>query len=274
MKDSIRIRIHPAGAVMLAAAFVFYPSSDVLAAVAALFWHECAHVIAMRLCGCKSGVIELTPFGGMADYGSYEKLQPIKQAICAGAGVAASGTAFLLLHTFHGVSQLMDALEKMNLSLMFVNCLPVWPLDGARVLTALASLVGKERAIRKLLSILAHFVGILLCALGLYGAWLGWINPTLLMCGPYLCYASVQGNAAYHIRKMTSGDHEKSDFEILAAQLSVCLAGNEERVLRRLLGRRERGKYQIVFVIDPVSGKIKKAISEQEMLEDIVGSET
>ena len=47
----LKLRVHPAGAAWLGACFLMAPSHAVLAAVAALTWHEAAHVAAMALCG-------------------------------------------------------------------------------------------------------------------------------------------------------------------------------------------------------------------------------
>ena len=53
MKQSFRIRIHPAGAILLALAALFCPSAEVLAAVFSLALHEGAHLLAMHACGVK-----------------------------------------------------------------------------------------------------------------------------------------------------------------------------------------------------------------------------
>lgn len=75
----LKLRVHPAGAGMAGGMLLLAPSHVVLAAVAALTWHEAAHVAAMALCGVKHCVVELTPFGGMADAACYERLSPGKR---------------------------------------------------------------------------------------------------------------------------------------------------------------------------------------------------
>ena len=272
MKRSFRIRIHPAGAVLLAAAALFCPSAEILAGVVSLALHEGAHLLAMQICGIEECMVEITPFGGMADSRSFGKLSPCKQAICAAAGICTSLAAYAAIHPFAPNGAFQSALERVNLSLAFVNCLPVWPLDGARVLTALASSVGIERAVRKALAFLAKLTGIGLTVLGLYGAWQGWVNPSLLMCGPYLCYASAQGSVSHRVRQMELLRSKLETEPLLPVHSFACLQGQERRMLSRLLSRNEWGRYQIVFVVDPASGRIVRAMSEQEALEDIVGS--
>ena len=96
----LKLRVHPAGAAWLGACFLMAPSHAVLAAVAALTWHEAAHVAAMALCGVKHCVVELTPFGGMADAACYERLSPGKKAASSLAGVLASAVGAWLCFRF------------------------------------------------------------------------------------------------------------------------------------------------------------------------------
>ena len=93
----LKLRVHPAGAAWLGACFLLAPSHVVLAAVAALAWHEAAHVAAMALCGVKRCVVELTPFGGMADAACFDRLSPGRKALSALAGVAGQCAGSLAL---------------------------------------------------------------------------------------------------------------------------------------------------------------------------------
>lgn len=272
MKRGFVWRIHPAGAVIFGFALLFCPSTEVLAAAAALLLHEAAHLLAMRLCGVQNCVVELTPFGGMADALAFERLPCVRQMICAAAGVAASAAAFAISSPFEWKGGLVAAFSKMNGSLLAVNCLPVWPLDGARVLVALAGVLGKEHTVRKALAFLAWFLGICLAMLGLYGAWIGWVNPSLLLAGPYLCYAASQGMLSEKIRRLHRVWEERTLSGLKLVTAAACPKGMERAAAPALLGRLERSRYQLLVVVDPVSGQISRVMTEQEMLEDIVGS--
>ena len=258
---------------MFAAALLFLPSVEVLAAVAALMWHEGAHMLTMRLCGAEGCMIELTPFGGMAEVRSYEKLSPVRQALCAGAGMAASAAGYGMVQLLGEKGIFFHELAEMNLSLMFVNCLPLWPLDGARVAVAAASYFGWEHGVRKMLSALAWVMGIVLVLLGLYGAWRGWINPSLLLAGPYLCYASSQGMVAQRVRQFAYAGTEGKLPGVLPVSVSACMQGVERACAAALLGRAERSRWHVLLVMEPDGGRIGRVMTEQEMLEDIVGPE-
>ena len=186
----LKLRVHPAGAAWLGACFLMAPSHAVLAAVAALAWHEAAHVAAMALCGVKRCVVELTPFGGMADAACFDRLSPGRKAAASLAGVLASALGAWLCLQFAPVAPFWHALYLANASLAAFNLLPVWPLDGARALLALAERLGVERPAQRVLTGLAYALGLSMVALGLYGAWLGHVNLSLLCAGPYLAYAA------------------------------------------------------------------------------------
>ena len=57
----LRLKIHPAGAVLAALGLMLFPSAGMLAAAAAMLLHEGGHVLAMTLCRVKECRIELTP---------------------------------------------------------------------------------------------------------------------------------------------------------------------------------------------------------------------
>ena len=198
----LKLRVHPAGAVWLGACFLLAPSHMVLAAVAALTWHEAAHVAAMTLCGVKHCVVELTPFGGMADAACYERLSPGKKAASSLAGVLASAVGAWLCLRFAPDTPFWHALYLANASLAAFNLLPVWPLDGARALLAAAERLGVERPAQRVLTGLAYALGLSMVVLGLYGAWLGHVNLSLLCAGPYLAYAAHASGVAQSVRRM------------------------------------------------------------------------
>lgn len=274
MKQAFRIRIHPAGAVMLGVAFLFCPSHEVLASILALLLHEAGHLAAMKICGVQNCVVELTPFGGMADCKTVEQLSPVKQVLCVGAGPAVSAIGAVAGSMISSGSLLASAFRTANLSLLFVNTLPVWPLDGARILIALASVVGKERTVQRVLSFLAWAAGFALTGLGLYGAWEGCINPSLLFCGPYLCYVSAWGNVARRVRRMDDIRIKWKYADQLPVRAVACELRRKRELLPRILGRSDGTGYQIVFLIDASTGRIAETMTEQEALEEIAVSET
>lgn len=257
-----RFRVHPASLALLAGAFLFAPSSQVLASLLALACHEAAHLIAMRICGVPVCYMELTPFGGMADAAQFEQLSPLNQAICAAAGVAAS---FIGAWFFRDAQDgFYMAFFQSQISLAVVNALPLWPLDGARVCMAFAIRLGCERAARRLLSVLAQAAGALLVVLGLYGAWHGYVNLSLLTAGPYLCYAARMGMVSERLRKLQYAANRNVSFKAIQAfvtdekQISYLLPG--------IVSRFTSERYHLLIQLNETKRGIEKIWTEHEMV--------
>lgn len=269
-----QLSVHPAGAAAAAAALLFMPSREVLAALLALLLHEAGHMAAFWLCGVRSWHFELTPFGGMADAKAFELLRPVKQAAAASAGVLVSllgawGCALL------GPRNLfIQAFVHAQLSLAFVNCLPVWPLDGARAAVALAACLGCEQPVRRALTFCAKVLGGVLVLLGLWSAWIGQCNLSLLLAGPYLWYASREGMVADRIRLLEHGIGRKffsADAIPLAAY--ACADTDKKALLPKLVGRFSGERYHILVSIGE-DGRLCRVMTEDEMLHHVLEMES
>ena len=262
------VRVHPAGAAWLGACFLMAPSHAVLAAVAALAWHEAAHVAAMALCGVKRCVVELTPFGGMADAACFDRLSPGRKAAASLAGVLASALGAWLCLQFAPVAPFWHALYLANASLAAFNLLPVWPLDGARALLAAAERLGAERPAQRVLTGLAYALGLSMVALGLYGAWLGHVNLSLLCAGPYLAYAAHASGVAQSVRRMQRAQdaaRKLAGGRVMPVCAYACAGSPSRMVLARLVDRFSGLRYHLLLVMDPGTGRIRESLTEGEM---------
>ncbi|MEG2480906.1 MAG: hypothetical protein RSB06_02645 [Clostridia bacterium] len=270
------LRVHPAGLGMLALAFVFAPSQLVLGALLALLWHEGAHVLAMALAGVSACRVELTPFGGMADVVGYERLTHKKQALIALSGVAASAVGAFCCMRFAPHSSFWYALGNMHFSLALLNCLPVWPLDGARVVMAMASRFGVQAAFRRGMLWLAYALGAAMVVLGLYGAWLSHMNPTLFLLAPYLCYAAHEAalcQGVESISRAESTGKKLAEGAVLPVRVLACEQEPAGIGLTRLMTHMPAGTYHLLCVVDHESGRVQKTLSEQELSAKLFANE-
>lgn len=263
------IRVHPAGAILFGIAFLFAPSSEVLAVVIGLLWHELGHLAAMRLCGVRNCKVELTPFGAMADADVFEGLNACQQAFCAVAGVLASACGMALCRLGTGV--FVVALRNVHASLLIVNCLPAWPLDGARMLLAFARMAGFEYVARRLFAMLTILLGAGMVLLGLWSVWLGMTNLSLLLGGPYLCYAARQGEISRRVRYMHKNNEKLKKACLLPAAAYVCDECSEVAASGALLGKTDDSRYLLLLTLDD-TGKLLRVRTEKEMMENIVRS--
>ena len=103
-----------------------------------LFWpfllgvacHEAGHLAALRLLGVPVTALRITALGCILETGA---MSYRAEACCAAAGPAASLLVCLLL------PRLLPRAALMSLLLAAGNLLPLWPLDGGRILLAVAS---------------------------------------------------------------------------------------------------------------------------------------
>ena len=153
--------------------------------------HECGHLLALFLLGVPVYGMELRASGAILHTG---KTSPTKEAVCAAAG------PFVNLLLLGILFRMQPTAALVNLLLFVYNLLPLYPLDGGRLLRLLlCSLFGAqagERAsdiITMLLTLSAALGGIVLTCifhLGLYPCLIG---------GLFLCK---QGIPACKIRRL------------------------------------------------------------------------
>lgn len=269
----IAFKAHPAGLAACGAALLFLPSSRVLAALAALALHESCHLLAMALCGVKRVRLELTPFGGVADVPGFHALSWGKQLLIALAGVAGSAAAAFFCLGLSGRSAFWMGFCNANIVLAFFNCLPFWPLDGARVVMAAARRLGWERGAAKGMLWLSYGASFALLFIGIYGAWRGHVNPSLFLLAPYLAYAAYESAICQRIRGLgdvleTGGGWKPGEskpvkaFACVGMPLPVQLAG----MLRSADARHSL----ILHILDPKDGGIAKTVTQREMARELM----
>lgn len=112
--------------------------------------HEGGHLFAMRLCGVPCHGVELRGTGAVIRTGA---VSPGREALCTAAGPLVN--LLLLFLTF----RLFPAMALVNFLLLCWNLLPLYPLDGGRLLHLLfAALLGQTAADR-----LTRVLNLLLC---------------------------------------------------------------------------------------------------------------
>lgn len=131
------------------------PLKWLLCAAFAALVHELCHYIVIRLLG--GGVVSITLHPGGAVLAT-TPMEPWRELLCSLAGPAGS----LLLVCF---SQIAPLIALCALVQLLFNVLPVFPLDGGRVLRCAAMLIRPEKAPEPILRMAkAGCLGLLLAA--------------------------------------------------------------------------------------------------------------
>lgn len=121
------LRVTPGFAVLIGLLIALDPGGLCLPLLAAAALHELGHLAALRRCGAAVTELRLGALGATI---ATEPMPPEIERRCAAAGPLASLLGLGLLRVFPRFALLSGLLALANL-------LPVWPLDGGRILRAL-----------------------------------------------------------------------------------------------------------------------------------------
>ena len=115
--------------------------------------HELAHSLVGKKLGYKLNIITMMPYGASLS-GNNSPLKPIDEI-----EIALAGPIFNLLMVMLAVflkyvnlpcQQILDIVRDVNLSYLIFNLLPVFPLDGGRILLAILSIKIKRKTAFKI----------------------------------------------------------------------------------------------------------------------------
>lgn len=272
MKTKWHFSAHPAGLVCLLTAFFFIPVDRLFAALAAVLIHESAHLIAIWLCKVKHCTVEWTPLGFVAQADGFLFLAPGKRMMIAGAGLAVSGGMTWLSYTWMTGDTFGYLFFLANMALLLINALPVLPLDGGRVLLALAGILGWENSARKILVWLSYLMAVLLSVLGICSAFFGALNPTLLVLGPYLAYAAKQytiDDGVGWARRLEK--QRQSQTGVYRVEPWVAIGEPEPFALIRMLKRTAPEKYIMLQQVNPSDGSCTGNLTQEQIIVKLMG---
>ena len=125
-----RIRVEASAWIFLSILMVSVPLNWVLSAMAAAAVHELCHIAMLQIFGISVGEIRIGARGAVLDTAAME---PKQELLCALAGPAGS----LLLSLFLLV---VPRIALCGLVQGIFNLVPLYPLDGGRILRCLISL--------------------------------------------------------------------------------------------------------------------------------------
>ena len=267
--------VHPVGIVCLLAACLFVPVDRLVAALAAIMLHESAHLIAVGLCHVKYCSVEWTPVGFVAQTDGLAALSAGKRMAIAGAGILISGCLSFFSYLWLSVHPMVYHFFMANLALLLINALPILPLDGGRVLLALSALWGHEMIARRILVYLSYLMATGLCAMSIYGAFCGALNPTLLVLGPYLAYAARKSSIDSNMEWVRSlEDRKQLKPGIFKAESWVAVGEPEALAMIQVLKRTHDEKFVMLHLVDPIDGSLIGSRTQEQILVKLLGETT
>lgn len=209
----MKISIHPLffAVIIFCAFFGGLPITLIFVMTALL--HECGHIFCAQSLGFKCEKIAIMPYGAAAvcDIDGIRTGDEIKLALSGPAVNAAFCIALAgLWWFFPDTYAFTDILMGANLTMLIVNLLPAYPLDGGRVARCiLAKLFGAKAAMISLRVIAAVVAGVFIALFFVFG-----YNLTLLFFALFmLCSAIEKAPKAVRVN-FSSGDKLKRGLEV------------------------------------------------------------
>ena len=209
--------------------------------------HELGHSLVARAKGGFIQEIVLYPFGGAAKISNLST-KPLDEILIALAGPAVSLTLGLIFLSFSWTYDL----GRLNLALFLFNILPIFPMDGGRVLRAgLTISKGRLEATRTAVRVGKYFCGMFVI-IGLFGmptqllGFIGPFKPSLMLAfiGGYIYMAGQQELRMVmmeHQANRFSGVNRDDTIDVEVSPPPYARGGDSsESVLERLKNRFRR----------------------------------
>ena len=165
------------------------------------FIHELGHMLAGLLLKLKPKTLSLMPFGISITFEAYgyKKLIETKKIIVALAGPATNFLIALLVAVLHIDTNLKHTIIYSNLLIGFFNMIPLYPLDGGRILKGIIRSRFSEIKSEKIINKTSNLVIILLTAISSI-AIIYFKNLAILFILAYLWIIVIKENKKYSLK--------------------------------------------------------------------------
>lgn len=151
-----RLRIEAGACILLAALLLVLPLNWLIAAAMAAVFHELCHYAAARMMGIR--IIGFT-VGANGCLLSTEPMGMRQEVLCAAAGPVGSLFMVLLIRWFPRLA-ICAAIQGLY------NLLPIYPLDGGRILRCALSLLIRDDSVERICSWTERVICVLILVLG------------------------------------------------------------------------------------------------------------
>jgi len=263
-KNGFSLRISPLLALMAAAFFIRGNAYLFLVHTVAVILHELAHAEVSQRLGYKLHRFKLTPYGA-ALTGEFEGVKHRDEVLIALAGPAANIAlaipAVALWWLIPASYPITEAFVAANLFIAAFNILPVFPLDGGRILlSVLSQKMPRQRAYRRIRIIGWIFSGLLI---GLFIASLATrANITFAITGVFILVSTLKPDKHSYYQRLYSMAYRTESLKRGLAVKEI-IVGQDTTILK--LTKMLSGAYFTKFTVMDENFKPLFSITETEL---------
>lgn len=173
--------------------YIFDRNAAFLPTFFAVCIHELSHIVAIKLCGGNIKKIDIRAFGIRIDVPELEYISYGREIIIAAAGpVAGIITAVCASAAARAFGiEILGFFSGINLVISAINLIPVYPLDGGRIVLSLALSLFSLRAAYIICYIMTLISVGVLSGLCIMLACFRLLNPSLLVFAVYIAVCGI-----------------------------------------------------------------------------------
>ena len=139
-------------------------NKSIILAFISIFLHEISHIVVAKKNGCKFNNFKIHIYGTNAEFINIDELSKKEKAQIYLAGPCMN-LAIAFIFFLVGLiinNSIIDKIININLSLLFFNILPAYPLDGSRILEIILSEKILYKKVNDIISKISYIIAIFL----------------------------------------------------------------------------------------------------------------
>lgn len=266
------ILLHPVLLPFAAYAFLLGHGMLWLISMLSILMHEVAHAAAAVSFRCAPSAIEMTPLGAAMFLEDEMKLLPPKRAVMLFAGPGTSLLLAALATWLTSRGWIAPSTGRMlflcNIAIVLINLMPVFPLDGGRLLHLGLVCFLPARIAAVIMQVLGTIAGLGLIGLNLavslkYGGW----NLSLAFAGCSILYSTATAMTTGKLRELRTFMERKIALERRGYRPCKVLCAMGNMPLRHLLRALPGNRQVFCAVIAPGSMELLGVLSENQMIQ-------
>lgn len=268
----IVFRLHPLFVLMLILSVFAGYFVEMITLFAIVLIHELGHVAAARSFGWHVRMVQLLPFGGVAEVDGPGAVPAREELLVALAGPLQNIWMIVLSMIMTGLGigapEWWSYFAEANWIIALFNLMPVLPLDGGKVLLAAVSYVMSYHRALVFCSWLSLVLSSLLVVGAIYPAFDGGVQLNLLLVGLFLAVSNWYGHQHIPFRfvRFLMGRESRGQDWVRTGSIASPIITHGAHSIWPVMQLFMREKYHLIYVLNE-KGDIGRVIPEQRLID-------